>query len=1099
MRCLLIVSLLLPTAHAFAGPFGEQGPQPIEGLRLANGDVAESHPRLSPRAPDGRAGSWSQFKRRNPGPWRAQWNLDTGVPIRVFGGNRPVPGAVREEGTAERAARRALMGRLDLFAPGSRESDFELTSNHLDGDGRYRTIGFFQHHRGLRVLGGQMSVRIKNDRIFMLASTAYPDVQVELPAERLQDGILRARAQSWVAETRGGSPAPRATVEGPFILPIQTPGELRYEVVVRVTVDLDEPFERWDIYLNPEDGRRIAREQTLSYASGDLKIDVPDRWPGNGRASVPASRLQVTVTPVDGGAAENITADTGGILTWTANGAVTVSNAGQSVVNLQGTLFRSGLSSPDIRVVDLRQTAPTTFSELLPPNGMAELSGAESEFSDSNFNVYHSMNVVRDYILDLVPNQPWLSNNIAVAFSNVNGACNAVSDGLNVFLFRSLDFGGGQFCENTGRIFDVVYHEFGHSVHRQSLIPGVGNFTGSHSEGLSDYIAATITDDSGMGRGFFGNSAPLRELDPSNPNTWSRVSGRGTHTEGLSYGGAMWDVREGLIAKLGRSAGIRQADLLWYATTQRAESILTTYLETLAADDDDGTLSNGTPNFCEIQAGFEAHELDGDLGLGFLVGPVEVSGLRITLPVTTLDCGGPVGGQASASLIWSVPGRADVGGTIEMTSSNGDEYVGELPIEALEPGDVVEYRVEYNDGIESVSLPTNPADPRYQLYFGDVQNIFCTDFSDDPFETLGFTSELLAGDAQNPASANDWQWGAPLGSGEDPGLAFLGDNVVGNDLGEGNFNGLYRDGIHNALNIPSIDVAGFESVRLHYRRWLNVEDGRFDQATILANGEEVWANLVPDRFQADRSDHLDSEWRFHTVDLTAQVSAEGAVQLSFQLETDDPFRDTTVFGGWNIDDLCVVGFNPPECGNGEVELKESCDDGNLLDGDGCQADCTPTPEPVCGNGILEGDEVCDDGNLTEGDGCQADCTPTPTAECGNGVLEGTEVCDDGNRIDGDGCQADCTETPEPVCGNGIPEAGEVCDDGNLVDGDGCESDCTLTPDPVDPVDPEDPIGSLQAEDEGCGCTTQSRPDVGGESLALLALLGALFVGRRRRR
>ncbi len=35
---------------------------------------------------------------------------------------------------------------------------------------------------------------------------------------------------------------------------------------------------------------------------------------------------------------------------------------------------------------------------------------------------------------------------------------------------------------------------------------------------------------------------------------------------------------------------------------------------------------------------------------------------------------------------------------------------------------------------------------------------------------------------------------------------------------------------------------------------------------------------------------------------------------------------------------------------------------------------TTQPQPVCGNGILEGIEECDDGNLVDADGCDADCT-----------------------------------------------------------------------------------------------------------------------------
>jgi cysteine-rich repeat protein len=64
--------------------------------------------------------------------------------------------------------------------------------------------------------------------------------------------------------------------------------------------------------------------------------------------------------------------------------------------------------------------------------------------------------------------------------------------------------------------------------------------------------------------------------------------------------------------------------------------------------------------------------------------------------------------------------------------------------------------------------------------------------------------------------------------------------------------------------------------------------------------------------------------------------------------------------------------------------------------------------PICGNGLLEDVEDCDDGNLVDGDGCSSDCKiEKPLALCGNGVLEGREECDDGNPVDGDGCSTDC--------------------------------------------------------------------------------------------
>ncbi|OJT24933.1 hypothetical protein BO221_11095 [Archangium sp. Cb G35] len=130
--------------------------------------------------------------------------------------------------------------------------------------------------------------------------------------------------------------------------------------------------------------------------------------------------------------------------------------------------------------------------------------------------------------------------------------------------------------------------------------------------------------------------------------------------------------------------------------------------------------------------------------------------------------------------------------------------------------------------------------------------------------------------------------------------------------------------------------------------------------------------------------------------------------------------------------------SPEECGNGRVEGKEQCDDGNTANGDGCSNTCTTeSAQAVCGNGEQEVGEACDDGNQVDGDGCQNDCSITrPDQEvlavCGNGTREISEACDDGNKTDGDGCESNCVVTrPAPeVCPGAAtlpqPEAGETC-------------------------------------------------------------------------
>jgi len=166
------------------------------------------------------------------------------------------------------------------------------------------------------------------------------------------------------------------------------------------------------------------------------------------------------------------------------------------------------------------------------------------------------------------------------------------------------------------------------------------------------------------------------------------------------------------------------------------------------------------------------------------------------------------------------------------------------------------------------------------------------------------------------------------------------------------------------------------------------------------------------------------------------------------------------------------------CGNGVLDPGEQCDDGNAVDGDGCDANCTAT---ACGNGIVTAGEQCDDGNAVDTDDCKSDCTLNV---CGDGVLDaGVEECDDGNLISGDGCDMDCTRT---ACGNGIVTAGEQCDDGNAIDTDDCKSDCTLN------VCGD---GAIHAAAEECddgnvvdgdGCSSQCRSELipGGGTLAV---------------
>ena len=142
----------------------------------------------------------------------------------------------------------------------------------------------------------------------------------------------------------------------------------------------------------------------------------------------------------------------------------------------------------------------------------------------------------------------------------------------------------------------------------------------------------------------------------------------------------------------------------------------------------------------------------------------------------------------------------------------------------------------------------------------------------------------------------------------------------------------------------------------------------------------------------------------------------------------------------------------PNCGDGNLECGEQCDDGNTDDCDGCSAACTNEPNPVCGDGNLDpcGGETCDDGNTIDCDGCDASCVIEPVPNCGDSNLDCGEQCDDGNTNSGDGCNDVCQL--EGACCDGAGGCTDLslndCNAlGGMHAGDG--TSCSDVPDPCE--------------------------------------------------
>lgn len=841
--------------------------------------------------------------------WTAIWDHDTDVPLRMWGAGQLASGSVANAAAAESAARQFLAANIRVLAPGASVSDFELVSNTLSRNHDLRSVGFVQRSGGVRVAGGAIGFAFKADRLVMVSSTALPNVAVAAPLARISPAVAAARATSWLASagfTVAAKVAPGAAAPARVILPIVRPRtgaalDIDYRLTEQLTVESLAGPGRWEVWVDSGTGAPIARRSLIHYATGKVLFDVSDRHPNGTRSARPSIFATHTI---DGSPA---TSTSDGTLTWVSavDGSVVTGVTGPLVAVTNGTV--PGAPPPP----------PTVTATLTLPAGGNVTWSDTTEFGDANLTAFIYANEVKQFAKTrLNPELAWLNGQLSV-FTNEPGECNAYSTGDDIHFFPA----DGQ-CQNTGRMADVVYHEFGHSVHIQSIIDGVGDFDGAFSEGVSDFLASLITNDSGMGRGFFFTDAPLREINPVGAERrWPEDATGGVHKVGEIIGGTLWDLRVALEAKLGREAGYEKTLDIYYSLLQRSSDIPSSYAEALLADDDDGNVTNGTPNKCEIDAAFGAHGLaDPSVSLG-VKAPTR-DGYNIAFSTT----GGAAACPGAPSVQTAVVEWKKRGGEIAEVplAMSGAQYTGTIPTQP--EGTVVQYKVTITLSTGTkMSFPNNPADPLYEFYVGPVTVLQCFGF-EGGFE--GWTHGAM------PATNDEWEASAPFALSSDPKTAFKDRKVLGLDLA--------RDGAYRAMgkafvDSPEIDVAGNTQVRLQFYRWLGVEDGFYDKARIYANGVEAWSNFTSMEDPGTTGlNHVDQEWRFVDVDLSA-AAASGKVKVRFEIDSDAALE----LGGWSVDEVCIVAVTGLglTCGNSEVDDGETCDDGNRVDGDGCSANC----------------------------------------------------------------------------------------------------------------------------------------------------------------
>ncbi len=279
----------------------------------------------------------------------------------------------------------------------------------------------------------------------------------------------------------------------------------------------------------------------------------------------------------------------------------------------------------------------------------------------SRTGFYHLTNINRK-AAGFLPGNSWLAGTVT-ANMNVNDVCNAYWDGSALNFFRSGTY-SGLFCSNTGEIAAVFLHEWGHGLDDNT--GGSASEYGS-GEAVGDTFAFLETKDACIGPNFTPgvlcdnctSCTGVRDLSDfalggartiAKPSTVADNAGINCDQwacpyytpDGYAYQGPMgyeghcesyiassanWDLAQSLIATYGTDQGWAAMDQIWYESLTATKSAYQVasggkcnpsatvngcaatnwYTVYLAVDDDDGNLSNGTPNGCRIWDAFNAH------------------------------------------------------------------------------------------------------------------------------------------------------------------------------------------------------------------------------------------------------------------------------------------------------------------------------------------------------------------------------------------------------------------------------------------------------------------------------------------------------------
>ena len=533
----------------------------------------------------------NKFEQNHGNGWIFKWNSN-GTPHRIYGKSISQNFDARDPIESEFSARRFISNNFDIFNLFEENLDAWVNEKH----GNLRYIIFNQVYENIPVWNARIDFRYRlNGDIVMIGHDAFPDLDINpVPTLSVNDALSYVKNHVDFDESLEdeiiGTPE--------LFIWVDKTLEPTYHLawLVETLVHSNDPndllpIHRWKIFVDANNGDILEQFDQVRMATveGQVTGSVKDEPYG-----IATTRGMPHVKVSVSGVGDTYTDENGYY-------SIDIGDSDRSMnVKLEGSYLNvNNANGGDASIT--RTVSPGSIEDF-SFNALSSISGERDTYYHANLihdhvKTIHEGLTGADYVMPAAVN---------IGSEDSYWPCNAYWDYSGINLFSE---GGG--CAATDQMADVIYHEYGHGLQQFIYDPYTPNYNSSGlSEGCSDYWGMSLTNSPCLGNGFFGPGTCLRDGENTLQYPASSCGG-GVHCLGQYIMGSLWKMRENLIELHGQENGVEISDNLFYwGQTGRPSNDLDYLDEILLADDNDGNVQNGTPNYMQICNAFEIHNMN---------------------------------------------------------------------------------------------------------------------------------------------------------------------------------------------------------------------------------------------------------------------------------------------------------------------------------------------------------------------------------------------------------------------------------------------------------------------------------------------------------